>query len=128
MTKLKKQNAVPCKFPEKFKGPLFHCREILDHKHCWSGKTLSILSIYFKTWKFFHKIFDKSCLKAGKIKKLEFQKLYVLRPDNRKHSSFITWIFYQLTYLCSNYAIQLCVVRDLCEASKNYNFALFFKI
>ena len=33
----------------------------------------------FKTWKFFRKIFDKSRLKVGRIKKSEFQKLYVWR-------------------------------------------------
>ena len=44
-------------------------------------------------------------MKVGKIKKSEFQKLYVRRPGNRKHSFSITWIFCQLTDLWSNYAI-----------------------
>ena len=34
------------------------------------------------------------------------QKLYVRQPGNRKHRCFITWIFYQLTDICSNYAMQ----------------------
>ena len=48
----------------------------------------------------------------------EFQKMYVWRPGNRKHSFFITWIFYQLTDLCSNYAIQLKQISDICEVWK----------
>ena len=54
-------------------------------------------------------------MKVGKIKIPEFQKMYVRRLGNRKHSSFITWIFYQLTTLCSNYAIQLKQMSDICE-------------
>ena len=45
----------------------------------------------------------------------EFQKMYVRRPGNRKHSFFITWIFNQLTDLRSNYAIQLKQISDICE-------------
>ena len=44
LAKFKKQKALPCKFQKKFKGPLFHCREILDHKCWYSGKNLSALS------------------------------------------------------------------------------------
>ena len=51
----------------------------------------------------------------------EFQKMYVRRPGNRKHSFFITWIFYQLTDFCSNYAIQLKLMSDICEVWKNYS-------
>ena len=58
-------------------------------------------------------------MKAGKIKKPEFQKLYVRWPGNRKHSFFITYVFYQLTDPCSNYAIQLNQMSDICEVWKN---------
>ena len=42
---------------------------------------------------------------VGKMKMSEFQKLYVRRHGNRKHSFSINWIFCQLTDLWSNYAI-----------------------
>ena len=109
-----KQNALPCKFFKKFKKPLFHCREVSDRKYWWSGKTLSVLSKIIWSWKFFHKISDKNCLKVGEIKKSEFQKLCVWRSGNCKQRFFITWIFYQLTNLCSNYAIQWDQMSDTC--------------
>ena len=65
------------------------------------------------------KKFDKSCLKVGKIKMSESQKMCVRRPGNRKHNFFITWIFYQLTDICSNYAVQLKQMSDICEVWKN---------
>ena len=92
--------------------PLFHWREVLDHKYWWRGKTVSTFKIYFQTWKFLHKTFDKSCLKVRKIKRSEFQKLYVWRPSNCKQSFFITWIFYHLTGTCSNYAIEWNEMSD----------------
>ena len=94
--------------------------EISDHKYWWSGKTLTVLSKYIsKAGSFFRKIFDKSRLKVGKIKKLEFQKLYVGQSGNHKHSFFITWIFYHLTDFCLTYAIQLNQISDICEVWKN---------
>ena len=72
---------------KKIKEPLFHCRDISLVKR---KKIISTFKIYFETWKFFHKTLVKSRLKAGKIKKSQFQKLYVRRPGNRKHSFFIT--------------------------------------
>ena len=48
---------------------------------------ISTFKIYFETWKFFHKFFDKSCLKVRKFKKSEFQKLYV----RRRKLTIIMW-------------------------------------
>ena len=120
MTKFKKQNALPCKFQKKFKGPLFHCREISDHKYWWSGKNLSALFqnlIYLETWSFFRKTFDKSRFKVGKIKISEFQKMYVRRPGNRKHSFFINlnilsanWL---LLKLCNSIKTNVWYLRSL---------------
>ena len=57
MTKFKKQKALPCKFQKKFKGPLFHCREISDHKYWWSGKNfLNILSANWHLLKLWNSI------------------------------------------------------------------------
>ena len=42
-----------------------------------AAKLISTFKIYFEIWKSFHKIFDQSRLKVGKIKRSEFQKLYV---------------------------------------------------
>ena len=61
----------------------------------------------FRNLEVFCQNFDKNRLKIWKIKMLEFQKIYVWQPGNRKYSIFITWIFYQLTELCSNYATHL---------------------
>ena len=72
-----------------------------------------------KPGSFFRKNFDKSRLKVGKIKMSEFQKMNVQRPGNRKHSFFITWIFYQLTDISSNYAVQLKQMSDICEVWKS---------
>ena len=44
--------------------------------------------------------------------------MYVRRPGNCKHSFLITWIFYQLNNLCSNYAIQLKLMSDNCSLEK----------
>ena len=120
MTKFKKQNALPCKFQKKFKGPLFHCREISDHKYWWSGKNLSALFqnlIYLETWSFFRKTFDKSRFKVGKIKISEFQKMYVRRPGNHKHSFFINlnilsanWL---LLKLCNSIKTNVWYLRSL---------------
>ena len=51
---------------------------------------MSTFKIYFETWRLFHKNFDKTRLKVGKIKMVVFQKMYVRRPGNRKHSFSIT--------------------------------------
>ena len=53
---------------------------------------INTFKIYLESWKFFHKILNKICLKVGKpkLKISEFQKLYVRRPGNRKHSFSIT--------------------------------------
>ena len=105
-------------FRANFKGLLFQCREISDHKYWWGGKNLSVfISIsksILKPGGFFVKI-----LKVGKIKMSKFQKMHIRRPGNRKHSFFITWIFYQLTILCSNYAVQLKQMSHICEVWKN---------
>ena len=82
-------------------------------------KFISTFKIYLETWRFFHKNFDKSCLNVGKVKMSECQKMYVWRPGNRENSFFITWTFYQLTDLHSNYAIQLRQMSDIFEVSKN---------
>ena len=75
MTKFKKQNALPCKFQKKFKGPLFHCREISDHKYWWSGKTLSVLSkSILKPGGFFVKVLTKFVWKLEKLKCQNFKK------------------------------------------------------
>ena len=42
----------------------------------------------------------------------------VRRPGNCEHSFLITWIFYQLNNLCSNYAIQLKLMSDNCSLEK----------
>ena len=74
MTKFKKQNALPCKFQKKFKGPLFHCREISDHKYWWSGKTLSVLSkSILKPESFFIKFLTKFVWKLKKLKSQNFK-------------------------------------------------------
>ena len=57
-------------------------------------------------------------MKVGKIKMSEFQKMYVRRLGNQKHRFFTTGIFHQLTNLCSNYAIQLKQMSDICEVWK----------
>ena len=54
-------------------------------------------------------------MKVGNIKKSEFQKLYVRWPGNCKYSFFITWIFCQLIDPCSNYAVRLNQISDICE-------------
>ena len=51
---------------------------------------MSTFEIYFETWTFSNKIFDKSCFEVENIKKSEFQKLHVRRFGNRKYSFFIT--------------------------------------
>ena len=79
---------------------------------------ISTFRIYFETWRYFDKIFDKSCFKVGTIKKSEFQKLFVRRTGNRKRSFFIAWIFYQITFICSNYATQWNQMLDICEVWK----------
>ena len=57
MTKVKKQNALPCKFKKRIKGLLFHCREISDHKYWWSGKNfLNILSANWHLLKLWNSI------------------------------------------------------------------------
>ena len=78
---------------------------------------LTWLKGLFKTWKFFRKIFDKSHLKVVRIKKLEFQKLYVWRPGNRNHSFFIPWISvnWPLLKLCN----LISQVSDICDVWKN---------
>ena len=53
-------------------------------------------------------------MRVGKIKKSDFQKLYVRWPGNRKHSFFTTE-----TDPCSNYAIQLNQMSNICEVWKN---------
>ena len=78
MTKFKKQNALPCKFQKKFKGPLFHCWEISDHKYWWSGKTLSVLS--------------KSILKPGSLF-IKFLKKVVWKLEKLKSQNFKSCMF-----------------------------------
>ena len=96
--KFKKQMALPCKLQKKFKGSLFHCQEISDHKYWWSGKTLSVLPKYvLKPGSFFINFSRKVFWKMEKLKCQNFKKMYVHRPSNRKHSFFITLVFYQLT-------------------------------
>ena len=56
--------------------------------------------------------------KMEKLKRQNFKSCIVF---NHKHSFFITWIFYQLTDFCSNYAIQLKLMSDICEVWKNYS-------
>ena len=56
----------------------------------------------------------------------EFQKIYVRRPGNRKHSFFITWIIYQLTSVCSSYAIQLKQMSGICKVFKNLVIKMWF--
>ena len=51
---------------------------------------ISTFKTYLETWRIFRKNFGKSCLKVGKIKMSQFQKMYVRQPGNRKHSFFIT--------------------------------------
>ena len=64
---------------------------------------ISNFRIYFETWKFFDKFFYKSCLKVGKIKKSEFQKLYVWRPGYHKQ------LFDNLNILSANWPLlKLC--------------------
>ena len=56
----------------------------------------------------------------------EFQNMYVREPGNRKHSFFVTWVFYQLTNLCSNYAIQLKQMSDISEKSEKLVIKMWF--
>ena len=62
--------------------------------------TLSVLSIsILKPGIFFTKFLTKVVWKLEKLKCQNFKKMYVQRPGNRRHSFFITWIFYQPTNL-----------------------------
>ena len=45
--------------------------------------------------------------------------MYVREHGNRKHSFFISWIFYQLTNLC-NCAIQLKQISGICKVKPFY--------
>ena len=102
---------------------LFHCRDISDHKYCWSGKTLSVPSkSILRPENFLIKFLIKFVWKLEKSKSQ--------RTGNRKHSFSVTWIFCQLTDLCPNYAIQLNQMSDICEIGKlaikmwfSFNFA-----
>ena len=80
----KKNSKGRCFIAEKFQ--IIHIDEAVNF--------ISTFKIFFETWRFFGKSFDKSRLKVGKIKMPEFQKMHVRRPGNRKHSFFITRIFY----------------------------------
>ena len=112
MTKFKKQKALLCKLQKKIKGSLFHCREVSDHKYWWSGKTLSVLSkSVLKTGSFFIRFLTKVVWKLAKLKSQNFKSCMFF---------LITWIFYQLTDLCSSYAIQLNQMSVICEVWKNY--------
>ena len=76
--------------------------------------------MYFKTWKFFRKIFDKIRLKVARIKKSEFQTLHVWRTCNLKHSFFILWIFYCLEKL----AIKMWFLINLAKILKGCYFVV----
>ena len=52
----------------------------------------------------------------------EFPNIYVGRSSNRKHSFFITCMFYQLTNVCSNYAMQFKQMSDSKLAMFLFNF------
>ena len=120
MTKFKKQNALPCKFQKKFKGPLFHCREISDHKYWWSGKTLSVLSkSILKPGSFFIKFLTKFVWKLEKLKSQNFKSCMF---DDQ-----VMWthLFHNLNILSTNWPLlKLCNSikpndRDICEIWKN---------
>ena len=93
MTKFKKRKTLPRKFQKKKKKSKGLCFIVEKFQIINTGKAVKLISTFkieFETWRFFCKDFDKSRLKAGKIKMSEFQKMYVPRPGNRKHSFFIT--------------------------------------
>ena len=84
LTKFKKQNALPCKFQKtnkqkNSKGCCFIVSlSISDHRYLWSRKTLSELSkSILKPGSFFIKFLTKFVWKLEKIKKSEFQKVYM---------------------------------------------------
>ena len=122
MTKFKKQKALSSKFQKK-KNSKGRCFIAEKFQSINVGQVVTLYQYFqnlFWNLEIFRRNFDKSCLKDGKIKMSEFQKLYVRRPGNRKHSFFISSIFYQLTNLCSNYTIQLKQMSDICEVLRNW--------
>ena len=59
---------------KKFKEPLFYCQEISDHKSCWSGKTLLVLSkSILKPWSLVIKFLKKIVCKLEKLKSQNFK-------------------------------------------------------
>ena len=90
MKKFKKQNAPRIsKKKKKSKGCCFIVKKFQIINIGEGVKLYSTFKIYIlKSGSFFHNILNKICLKVGKIKNSEFQKLYVRRPGNRKQSFF----------------------------------------
>ena len=126
MTKFKKQKRSSVQISKKIQRVVDSLLRISDNKFWWSCKTLSVLSkSILKTRSIFIKFLTKVVWKLEN-KKSEFQKLYVRRSDNRKHSFFITWIFYQLTDLWWNYAIQLNQKSDICEVLEKLAIKMWF--
>ena len=58
----------------KFKGPLFHCREISDYEYWRNGKTLSVLSkSNLNPGSILIKFLKKVLRKLGKLKSQNFK-------------------------------------------------------
>ena len=67
--KKNKQNTCLCEFQNILKGLLFHCQKFVDQKYLWRSRISGTFEIHYKKGWFFHKIFDNSHLKFGKMKK-----------------------------------------------------------
>ena len=63
------------------------------------------LEIHYKEGWFFHKIFDNSHLKFGKMKKAKIKKQHFRQPVNRKPNFFQNWVCYYQIRFCSQYAV-----------------------
>ena len=69
LEKIKKQNVFPCKFLKKLKEPSLLCKKCVDQNNF-----IRTLEIHYKKGWFFHKIFDNSHLKNGKMEKAKIKK------------------------------------------------------
>ena len=70
LLKIRKENVFPWKFQKFLKEPSFHFHKYVRHKNiCDVVELHKNLEIHYKKGWFFHKIFDNSHLKFGKMKK-----------------------------------------------------------
>ena len=96
MAEFRKQKVLPSKFQKKKK------KKKKSKDRCFIVEKFQIINIgeavkiyqyfqnLFRNLDVFCRNFDESHLKVEKIKMSEFQKMYVRRPGNHKHSFSIT--------------------------------------